>query len=127
MRTYSIKEFRLEFEKIFATIPKFINSTDHLHYILWQALLHCNDVLMRLVIGKTLSDRIIANIINDFQDYIEAIVDNTPPNIQLQVSAYYTILLDKMIIRSLEEELYEVSANVKKFSDFYFNNNITTP
>ena len=125
MRTYSIKEFRLEFEKIFATIPKFINSTDHLHYILWQALLHCNDVLMRLVIGKTLSDRIIANIINDFQDYIEAIVDNTPPNIQLQVSAYYTILLDKMIIRSLEEELYEVSANVKKFSDFYFNNNIT--
>jgi hypothetical protein len=127
MRTYSIKEFRLEFEKIFATIPKFINSTDHLHYILWQALLHCNDVLMRLVIGKTLSDRIIANIINDFQDYIEAIIDNTPPNIQLQVSAYYTILLDKMIIRSLEEELYEVSANVKKFSDFYFNNNITTP
>ena len=125
MRTYSIKEFRLEFEKIFATIPKFINSTDHLHYILWQALLHCNDVLMRLVIGKTLSDRIIANIINDFQDYIEAIVDNTPPNIQLQVSAYYTILLNKMIIRSLEEELYEVSANVKKFSDFYFNNNIT--
>ena len=127
MRTYSIKEFRLEFEKIFATIPKFINSTDHLHYILWQALLHCNDVLMRLVIGKTLSDRIIANIINDFQDYIEAIIDNTPANIQLQVSAYYTILLNKMIIRSLEEELYEVSANVKKFSDFYFNNNITTP
>ena len=125
MRTYSIKEFRLEFEKIFATIPKFINSTDHLHYILWQALLHCNDVLMRLVIGKTLSDRIIANIINDFQDYIEAIIDNTPANIQLQVSAYYTILLNKMIIRSLEEELYEVSANVKKFSDFYFNNNIT--
>jgi hypothetical protein len=122
-----IIELRLEFEKMFSRIPKFINSTDQLHYILWQALSECNNQLMRLVIDRPLTDRKVANVINDFHDIIEAIISNTPANIQLQVSAYYTILLDKMITRSLEEEHYEVCSNIKKFSDYYFNNIGTTP
>lgn len=123
----SIQQLRLEFEKMFSRIPTFILSTDSLHVVLWHALLECNDVLMSLVVSKILSDRQIAKIINDFADFIEAIIDNTPEALHLHISAYYTILLEKMIMRGKEEELYEVSANVKKFSDFYFNNNITTP
>jgi len=123
----NIVELRLEFEKMFARIPKFINSTDQLHFILWQALGECNNQLIRLIIDKPLTDRKVANVINDFHDIIEAIVDNTPANIQLQVSAYYTILLERMISRSLEEEHYEVCSNIKKFSDYYFNNTNPTP
>jgi hypothetical protein len=127
MNLDSIHQLRLEFEKMFSRIPNFISSIDNLHVVLWHALLECNDVLMRLVVARVLSDRQISKIINDFHDYIEAIIDNTPGALHLHISAYYTILLKKMIMRSKEEEHYEVSANVKKFSDFYFNNNITTP
>jgi hypothetical protein len=125
MKGCSIQQLRLEFEKMFATIPKFINSTDHLHYILWQALGECNELLMRLVIHKTLSLQRVLNITNDFSSIIEAIIENTPANIQLQVIAYYTILLQKVISRSLEEEQYEVCSNIKRFSDLYFNNTST--
>ena len=127
MNLDSIHQLRLEFEKMFARIPTFILSTDSLHVVLWHALLECNDVLMRLAVDRVLTDRQISKIINDFSDYTEAIIDNTPEYLHLHISAYYTIILEKMIMRSKEEEHYEVSANVKKFSDFYFNNNITTP
>ena len=127
MKKDSIHQLRLEFETLFSKIPKFITSTDHLHYVLWHAMLECNNVLMRLLVERVLSDRQVAKIINDFQDFIEAIIDNTPEKLHLPISAYYTVILEKMIMRCEEEEHYEVCSNVKRFSDFYFNNNPQTP
>jgi len=123
MENHPIHELRVEFDKLLNRIPKFINATDHLHFVLWQAMIECNSVLKRLVVNKILTDRQIAKIINDFNDFIEAIIDNTPRSLHINLSAYYTIILQRMLKRCDEEELYEVSSNIKRFSDFYFNNN----
>lgn len=127
MKKDSIHHLRLEFQKMFSKIPNFISSTDSFHLVLWQAMLQCNDVIMDLIIEKNLSNRKIATIINEFHDLIEAIIDNSPAHIHLHISAYYVVILEKIIMRCLEEEHYEVCFNVKRFSDFYFNNISPTP
>ncbi len=124
MSGISISQLRNEFTTKLTRIPKFINSTDHLHYILWRTMMECNDIVLRLVIDRVLTEKRLIKIINDFGELIEAIIDNTPPDIHLHISAYYVVNLELMITRSQEEEHYEVCSNLKKFLDYYFT---TTP
>ena len=123
MENKTIKNLRHQFDIMFSKIPDFITSTDHLHYILWNAMLDCNSIIMKLVVSKALGNRQIASIINHFHDYIDAIITNTPEDLHLSISAYYSVILDKMLIMSEDMEQYEVCFNIKRFSDFYFNNN----
>lgn len=124
MTTLTINELKKEFSKNLTKVPKFM-APDILHDVLWRAMLECNQILLRLVVDKFLTPRRIELIKDDFNDYLEAIIDNTPPNIHLHLSAYYIVVIEEMIKRSNDEEHYEVCSNLKKFSDYYFTN--TTP
>jgi hypothetical protein len=124
MDTISIQQLRLEFDKNFSRIPKFITTTDHMHFIIWQGMLGANSIIMRLVNNRILTERQIARIINDFATGLDFLLEHTRADLQLHISAYYCVIIEKMIMRSGEEEHYEVCSNLKKFYDYYFNNNI---
>lgn len=117
----TIGQLRIEFMKEMSKVPAFVTQSV-IHGVLWQALKESNNILIRLVKDKVLSDNSIARIINDFNEFMEAIIDNTTADIHLHVSAYYVVLIESMIIRSKQEEHYEVCSNLKKFQDYYFTN-----
>jgi hypothetical protein len=120
----NITDFRNNIAKDLNKIPNWINSTDHLHYILWQALSECNAILHKLIRERVLGDRQIKSIINDFDDYIQAIINNTEPHIHLKISAYYLNLIEHLITLILEGEHFENCYNLKRFRDIYYNQTI---
>lgn len=117
----TIGQLRIEFSKEMSKVPSFVAKSP-LNGVLWQAIKESNTILIRLVKDKVLTDNAVARVINEFNEYMEAIVEYTTPDIHLSVSAYYVLLIESMIIRSKQEEHYEVCSNLKKFHDYYFTN-----
>ena len=125
MTKLTIIELRQEFDKSLHRIPKFITSTDTLHHALWQAMLECNALLLNLVVDKVLTEKQLDKIIEKFNKYIQIIIDNISESLQINISAYYAIVLEKLLMRSQDEEHYEVCSNLKRFIDYYFTNTTT--
>lgn len=125
MNSETITRFRLKVDKHLSEIPYFINSTDHIHYILWHQMLELNSHIMKLVVDKTLKKRQLSLIINLFGEDLESILETTPHRLHIFIFAFYTQKLEDIIQYSLTYEQYEVCYNLKAFNDFYFNNTET--
>jgi len=119
----SIYSLKRELHKKLHKIPAWINSTDQLHYIIWQAIIECNSIIFKMIKARVLDDKEINDVISEFHECIDIIINNTESEIHILLSIYYIELLEEIIIMCEEEEQYEVCSNVKRFTDIYFNNN----
>lgn len=122
MKIVPIRSLQVEFATWLSRTPQFVSTIDVLGQALWRTMLECNEILTKLIVNRLLTDKQIVKIINDFNKFIELILDYTPESIHIHLSAYYIVTIEKMIKRSEEVEHYEVCSNLKRFSDYYFTN-----
>lgn len=102
-------------------IPDWINSTSQIDFMIWNKLSCCNDVLLRLVVDKVLSEKVLYSLIISFECYLYEIIEIITEDKELRFSAYIAYILDYILSLSLDYERFEVAANVKRFTDMYYS------
>lgn len=118
----NIKETRLEVIKNMSKIPKWIDTTSSLHFLVWNTgMLSINDQILKLITNNLLTERVVFNIYNNVNELLDNLSDVTTSDIQSRVLVYYSKLFIYLEDISIYEEIYEVAANLKKFTDLYYN------
>lgn len=115
-----ISSLRQEITKDMSMLPDFIKTTSFLDHAVWNNMRYINDgILIELLNNKILTERKISVIVTQF--YMEiGVINDIYDNVE-SVNDYYHELLDYMLERSLDEELFEVAANVRNFYTQYKN------
>lgn len=114
----TISDLRTEFWFIVGLRPRFLKDKEFDE--IWSKMEVANGFIMILICERFLSRVGIKSISKKFDDHILTFIEEVPSQLQIQISFYYTTILDKMWARAFEEEHYEVAKNLKEFSDIYF-------
>lgn len=112
-----ISSLRQEITKDMSILPHFIKTTSFLDHAVWNNMRYINDILIQLITDKILTEKKISVIVTQF--YMEnGVINDIYDDIE-NINDYYHELLDYMLERSLDEELFETSANVRNFYTQY--------
>jgi len=112
-------EIRREFKYEFNSLPDFIDTTSEIHLLLWDSMCDCNNIVMNLILDKVLKESSIIVLTYKFDDYFQDCL-NIVDNMEVELSVYYSVIFGIMMARTLEEELYESTSNLKRFTSLYY-------
>lgn len=118
-----IKDFRTLLTNKMVNIPSFIDTRNHTDYYVWNKMLYIADVLLQLVSNKIIRHNKIVDIVKQFDNELDEIIIEGKKYIN--ITLYYIKLLEYILDKSIEEELYECSTNVRNFMDVCFIKNNT--
>lgn len=113
-------QLRIEFSKEMNSIPDFINTTSTTDFIIWNSMDFLNHLLLMMVRDNVMSDTKVNGIITKFEMEMNSILNQYDKH--LEVILYYSTLIDYFMYRTIQEEKYEASSNLKKFIDKYYKN-----
>lgn len=118
-----IKEFKKLVSGKMSKIPPFIDTTSSTHYLIWGSLCEINLSLLKLVSTSVMSEKSVFSVVSYINNIFDEMDDLVPQELQIKVVVYFSKM--RMFIEewSLEYELYETTANMKKFNDIYLQNN----
>lgn len=109
-----------ELIKELSYLPDWIDLTNSLHYEIWHMIGVMNDTLLELVSLRVLSKGVIYGKVKIFYEYVIAIMSVLEEENKLTFSIYYTAVIEMMMDRCLDSELYEAMENIKIFEDLYY-------
>ena len=109
-----LNELRKEFIKEMSYIPAFINNTTKDDKELWDYLCLINDILISIISDQELSIRYINRKVSDMDILLKNLHFFEKSE---DAVTYIGLVISYMVDRSIEEECYEVTANIKKFND----------
>lgn len=92
------------------------------HKKFWTSCISCNQLLRALVFNDKLRDDQIKDFEAEFDIQIQKNIDLLIIDEQVQVAAYYSILLGTLLRECENEEMYESCYNLKRFLDLYYKN-----
>lgn len=96
--------------------PFFLNDLDYKDTCLWIEMMILNNILLDMVTGKVMTNRIVYTKWLDFQDQYNNILNYN--NRLIEVNEYYNEMIDYIMQICLEQEMYESAANIQKFKNF---------
>jgi len=103
-------------------IPNWIDTTSSLHHLIWNnGILSVNAELLKLITNTILSEKTIFRIYVNITELLDSMSEITSNELQLRVVAYYSRLLMFLQDICIDEERYEAAANVRNFTDIYYN------
>lgn len=101
--------------ELMTTIPEFIDPKIHKDHMLWIEMMIMNNLILDLVTGKVLPRIKVYKIWIEFEELYNDISDHDKI---IEVYDYYNDLLKYIMLATIEEQLYESTANIQKFIDF---------
>jgi hypothetical protein len=113
-------QLRREFSKEMSSIPDFINTTSTMDFMIWNSMDYLNSILLVLVRDSVMSSTKVNGLINKFEMEMESILNQYDKH--LEIILYYSTMIDYLMYRTIQEEKYEASSNLKKFTDKYYKN-----
>lgn len=115
-------EFKKYIKNELNRIPSFIDTKSTLHHLIWfDTMGLINDEILKLITSNILSERVVFRIVNNINNCLDMLDEITDSECKMNITTYYSVLYLWLEEISIEEELYEVTANVKHFSDTYYN------
>jgi hypothetical protein len=119
-----IVEFKNHVKGELIRIPKFIDNKSSLHHLIWHDTMGLiNSEILKLVTINILSEKVIFRIVSNINECLDMLDEITDSETKINITTYYSVLYLWLEDISLSKELFEVTANVKHFSDVYYNNN----
>lgn len=119
-----IKELKKVISGKMSYIPSFIDTTSSLHHLIWNGgILSINGELLKLISNKVLTEKTIFRIYTNISELLDNMSELTSNDLHLKIITYYSRLLIYLEDICIREENYESAANVKKFSDIYYQIN----
>ena len=117
-----IRELKKHISGKMVNIPNWIDTTSSLHHLIWNnGILSVNAELLKLITNTILSEKTIFRIYVNITELLDSMSEITSNELQLRVVAYYSRLLIFLQDICIEEERYEAAANVRNFTDIYYN------
>lgn len=118
-----VKEFRKYISSKMTNIPPFIDTTSSIHYLIWGYLCEINLLLLKLVTPSVMNEKYVFTVVKYINEIFDEMDEIITQELQSKVVVYFCNM--RMLIEewSLEYELYETAANIKKFNDIYLQNN----
>jgi hypothetical protein len=114
-----ISAMRDHMSRKMAMIPNFISPKSVLDHAVWNNMRYMSDLLLQLLSNKILPAIKVDTIAQQFDNEIELIMDISD-KIDY-INTYYSVLLNLMLEKCLEEELYESATNIRNYIDAYKN------
>ena len=114
-------ELRREFEKEMSIIPDFIDTHSERHHKIWLTMMDCNDIIMIMIVDRVLKESSIKKISAKFDEFLSESM-KIDISVILNISVYFTVMLEYLSERCLEEEEFESAANLKLFNEIHFQN-----
>lgn len=93
-------------------IPNFIDAKKSIDMKLWDVIFTTSELLSVLITDKIFTENQIEIVSNDFNELSHIVIDLTH---QIEVWAYYDILIRDLINISVKSELFEPAANLDAF------------
>ena len=107
------------------TIPPFINGKSFLHKVIYNQLQMILRIFGRILRNDILSKSQLKSISDDMDAHIEnlaTIITNLKTKecdvMEFEITMYLETLLGKYKEIAIENEMYEVAENIKKFSEY---------
>jgi hypothetical protein len=120
-----IRELKKHISGKMVNIPNWIDTSSSLHHLIWNnGILSINAELLKLITNTILSEKTIFRIYVNITELLDSMSEITSNELQLRVVAYYSKLLMFLQDITIEEEAFESAANIKRFTDIYYNINI---
>jgi hypothetical protein len=117
-----IRELKKHISGKMVNIPNWIDTTSSLHHLIWNnGILSINAELLKLITNTILSEKTIFRIYVNITELLDSMSEITSNELQLRVVAYYSRLLMFLQDICIDEERYEAAANVRNFTDIYYN------
>jgi len=117
-----IRELKKHISGKMVNIPNWIDTTSSLHHLIWNnGILSVNAELLKLITNTILSEKTIFRIYVNITELLDSMSEITSNELQLRVVAYYSRLLMFLQDICIDEERYEAAANVRNFTDIYYN------
>lgn len=111
-----IKDIKDEIREVSDIKPEFLRFSGN---ILWEDIKKCNNILLDLITDKFLKPKRIEAIFNDYNYYINDILDKCDGNLQLLIADYYIAFLQYIQSVCLKYELYEAMNNFKIYFELF--------
>lgn len=113
--------FFSKIEKHLFKKPFWLNTKDRNHRIVWECCLDCNKLILEMINYIDLEDRDILQIEQEFDESILKYIHLLTQEEQINIAAYYHILLTTILGLCEEQERYESCHNIKRFLDLYYS------
>ncbi len=97
-------------------MPDFIQTTNTLHYVLWNKISECNDILYNLVTGPLYTSTSIYMVTNKYNNTLDDILLNLDTGYVIQLVDYFDNNMKFLTKIMIEEEMYEGMANIRDFN-----------
>ena len=121
----NIKELKKEIVEKLINIPSWIDTTNSLHYLIWNnGIIEINGELIKLISNTVLTEKSVFKIYTSISNSLDLISEVTNNDLQIKVITYYSRVLIYLEDVCIENENFESAANVKRFTDIYYNINI---
>lgn len=108
-----IKQFRSDISDLMIRIPRFIDAKKPLDYAVWNNMRYVNEILLQLITVKIIKVNTIKDLVEIYEHELDIISDITD-DIE-KVINYYNLLLEYILEKSLEQEMYETATNIRNF------------
>jgi hypothetical protein len=116
-----IKEAKSEIMRNMVNIPKWIDTTSSLHHLVWhQGILVVNDEVLKLVTRSILTEKIVFKIYTNITALLDNLYEITSTELQMKILVYFSKLFIYLEDFTLENELFEITANLQRFTDLYY-------
>jgi hypothetical protein len=123
----NIRELKKHISGKMVNIPTFIDTTSSLHHLIWSAgIQSINAELLKLITNSILTEKAVFKIYTNITDLLDNMSEITSVELQLKVMVYFSKMLLYLEDITIEYEFYESTANIKRFTDIYYNIKIIT-
>lgn len=113
--------FKDKIKDVLNDIPDFIDTKSLTHHHIWEMMTLINDVLLELVSLRIITKSKLKGIIKRFDEYIIYTFSLLNDVDKLELSVYYSSIIEWLLEQSILEEYYETSANVRDFIVEYYS------
>jgi hypothetical protein len=119
-----IRELKKVISGKMSKIPSFIDTTSSLHHLIFNdGILSINGELLKLISNKVLTEKTIFRIYTNISELLDNMSELTSNDLHIKIINYYSRLLIYLEDICITRENYEAAANIKKFSDIYYQIN----
>lgn len=116
-----IKQLKNEITKKMVNLPPFIDTTSSLHHLVWHSgIQSINSELLKLITNTILTEKTVFRIYTNITDLLDNMSEITSVELQLKVIVYVSKMLLYLEDITIDYEFYESTANLKRFTDIYY-------
>ena len=117
-----IREFKKSLFDDLKVMPDWVDGKSSIYYIVWNDTMSLiNTEILKLITPTILTELTITRIVKNINCYIDMVDEICTREIRMNILSFYSSLFIYIKDRSLEEEMFEVAANITKFTNIYYN------